>query len=186
MRYYRLMVVERERLLRAAADFLGRRPNATQDEIAAAVGVSRATLHRYFAGKPALFAALDDFAITQMRRALDSADLHGGSATEALRRLVAACEPVSPFLALLYSQAQELDMEHSLHGWAEADAAITALFERGQRSGEFRPDLSAAWLTEALYNLVAGAAWAIQNGRMAGRDFHHMIVELLLNGVRNS
>ncbi|BBX19029.1 TetR family transcriptional regulator [Mycolicibacterium duvalii] len=178
------MAVEREDLLRAAADFLGRRPNATQDEIAAAVGVSRATLHRHFAGKPALLAALDDFAIAQMHQALDSAELQRGSAIEALGRLVAACEPVSPYLSLLYSQTQDLDMEHSLQGWAEADAAISALFERGQRSGEFRPDLSAAWLTEALYNLVAGAAWAIQNGRVAGRDFHRLIVELLLNGVR--
>ncbi|MGE2833027.1 TetR/AcrR family transcriptional regulator [Mycobacterium sp. SMC-4] len=180
------MAVGREHLLRAAADFLGRRPNATLDEIATAVGVSRATLHRHFAGKPALLAALDEFAIAEMRRALDSADLHSGSATDALRRLVAACEPVAPFLALLYSQAQELDVEDWLQGWAEADAAVSALFERGQRSGEFRPDMSAAWLTEAFYNLVAGAGWAIQNGRVAARDFHHMIVELLLNGVHTA
>jgi AcrR family transcriptional regulator len=46
-------------VLRAAADFPGRRPNTTQDEIAAAVGVSRATLHRYFAGRAALLEALD-------------------------------------------------------------------------------------------------------------------------------
>ncbi|MGE2729268.1 TetR/AcrR family transcriptional regulator [Mycolicibacterium vaccae] len=178
------MAVEREQLLRAAADFLGRRPNATLDEIAAAVGVSRATLHRNFAGKPALLAALDDLAVAEMRRALEVADLQRGSATEALRRLVTACEPVSPFLLLLYSQTQEHDVENALQAWAEADAAISELFERGQRSGEFRPDLSAAWLTEALYNLVSGAAWAIQNGRVARRDFTHMIVELMLNGVR--
>ena len=38
MSYSRLMTVDREKLLRAAADFLGRRPNATQDEIATAAG----------------------------------------------------------------------------------------------------------------------------------------------------
>ena len=53
------MPSDRETLLRAAADFLGRRPNATQDEIAAAVGVSRATLHRHFAGKPTLLIRQD-------------------------------------------------------------------------------------------------------------------------------
>ncbi|MGV0850676.1 TetR/AcrR family transcriptional regulator [Mycolicibacterium phlei] len=179
------MSVEREHLLRAAAEYLGRRPNATQDEIAAAVGVSRATLHRHFSGKSALFAALDELAITEMRRALERAQLDRGAATEALHRLVTACEPVSPYLALLYSQTQDLDTDQSLQAWAEIDAAISALFERGQRSGEFRPDLSSAWLTEALYNLVAGAAWAIQNGRVAGRDFHHNIVGLLLNGVQS-
>jgi TetR/AcrR family transcriptional regulator, mexCD-oprJ operon repressor len=185
MRYSRFMP-DRQQLLRAAADFLGRRPNATQDEIAAAVGVSRATLHRHFSGKPSLLAALDELAIAQMRQALTSADLSQGSATEALHRLVTAFQPVSPYLALLYSQSQDIDMDTSLHGWAEVDAEIIALFERGQRAGEFRPDLTAAWLTEALFSLVAGAGWAIQVGRVAGRDFDRMITELLLNGVRSS
>jgi TetR/AcrR family transcriptional repressor of mexCD-oprJ operon len=186
MSYARLMSLDRERVLRAAADFLGRRPNATQDEIAAAVGVSRATLHRYFAGKPALMEALDQLAIDEMRTALKAARLQEDSATEALRRLVAACEPASPYLALLYSQSQELDLDQSMHGWADIDAAIAELFRRGQRSGEFRPELTAAWLTEALYSLVAGAAWAIQAGRVAGRDFDHIITDLLLHGVSTS
>ena len=47
MSYSCRMSSTRDQLLRAAADFLGRRPNATQDEIATAVGVSRATLYRY-------------------------------------------------------------------------------------------------------------------------------------------
>ena len=177
------MTLDREQLLRAAADFLGRRPNATQDEIAAAVGVSRATLHRHFAGRAALLEALDELAVAQMHQALKTARLQEDSATEALRRLVTACRPVSPYLALLYSQTQELDPDQSLAGWSDIDAEITALFQRGQQAGEFCPDLTAAWLTEAFYSLVAGAAWAIRIGRVAGRDFTHMITDLLLHGV---
>ena len=97
-----------------------------------------------------------------------------------------ACEPVSPYLALLYSQSQDVDMDPSMQGWAAIDAEITTLFERGQRAGEFRPDLTAAWLTEALYSLVAGAGWASQVGRVPARDFNQMITELLLNGVKTS
>src|SRR5690606_17914909 len=108
------MTATRDQLLRAAADFLGRRPNATQDEIAAAVGVSRATLHRHFAGRPALMAALEELAITEMRSVLDTVRLDEGTATAALRRLVSACEPVSPYLALLYTQSQEIDMDATL------------------------------------------------------------------------
>ncbi|MGB0969915.1 MAG: TetR/AcrR family transcriptional regulator [Mycobacterium sp.] len=180
------MSTTRDQLLRSAADFLGRRPNATQDEIAAAVGVSRATLHRHFSGRLALMQALEDLAVIEMQDVLKTVRLHDGSATEALRRLVSACQPVSPYLALLYSQSQELDFDNSQDAWQEIDTEITALFRRGQRDGDFRPDLTAAWLTEVFYSLVGGTEWAIRAGRVAGRDFDRLITDLLLNGVRNS
>jgi TetR/AcrR family transcriptional regulator, mexCD-oprJ operon repressor len=180
------MKLDREQVLRAAADFLSRRPNATQDEIAAAVGVSRATLHRYFAGRAALLVALDQLAIAHMREALKSARWQDGSATGALQRLVVACEPVSGYLTLLYTQSQDFDANQPTEEWAEIDAEIRQLFERGQREGEFRPDLSAFWLTEAFYSLVAGAAWVIQVGRAGRREFTDMITDLLLHGVSRS
>jgi hypothetical protein len=70
--------------------------------------------------------------------------------------------------------------------WEEIDGAITELFLRGQRSGEFRPDLPAAWLTEAFYSLVTATDWSIRVGRVAARDFGRIITDLLLNGVRPS
>lgn len=176
----------RDQLLHAAADFLGRRPNATQDEIATAVGVSRATLHRHFSGRLALMAALEELAIAEMRQVLDTVRLDEGSASDALRRLVSACEPISPYLALMYSQSQELDLDTTLEVWREVDTAITDLFLRGQRDGEFRPELTAAWLTETFYSLIGATAWCIRAGRAAARDFDRLIIDLLLNGVKSS
>src|ERR1700761_9562522 len=95
MSYDRIMTLDRESMLRIAADFLARRPNATQDEIAAAVGVSRATLHRYFSGRAALLEALDQFATAHLRAALKASRGQENSAATALRRLVTACQPVS-------------------------------------------------------------------------------------------
>lgn len=174
----------RDRLLRAAADFLGRRPNATQDEIAAAVGVSRATLHRHFSGRVALMTALEELVIAEMREVLKTVRLDEGTATDALRRLVTASQPVYPYLALMYSQSQDLDFDTTIEIWDEVDSAITELFLRGQREGEFRPELTAAWLTEAFYSLIAATAWSIRAGRAAARDFDRLIIDLLLNGVK--
>ncbi|WP_205879211.1 TetR/AcrR family transcriptional regulator [Mycolicibacterium obuense] len=175
----------REDLLRAAADYLGRRPNATQDEIASAVGVSRATLHRHFSGRAALMAALEELAIREMSEVLAAVRLHEGPADDALRRLVMACEPIAPYLALLYSQSQD-DVTACIEVWDEVDGAISELFLRGQRDGLFRPDLPAAWLTEPFYSLVAATDWSIRAGRVAARDGTRLIIDLLLNGVRTS
>ncbi|TDL12227.1 TetR/AcrR family transcriptional regulator [Mycolicibacterium obuense] len=182
--YSRLMST-REDLLRAAADYLGRRPNATQDEIASAVGVSRATLHRHFSGRAALMAALEELAIREMSEVLAAVRLHEGPADDALRRLVMACEPIAPYLALLYSQSQD-DVTACIEVWDEVDGAISELFLRGQRDGLFRPDLPAAWLTEPFYSLVAATDWSIRAGRVAARDGTRLIIDLLLNGVRTS
>ena len=163
----------REDLLRAAADYLGRRPNATQDEIASAVGVSRATLHRHFAGRSALMTALEELAIAEMSEVLAAVRLHEGPADEAF----------SPYLALLYSQSQE-DPDTCIEVWGEIDSTITELFLRGQQDGVFRPELPAAWLTETFYSLVAATDWSIRAGRVAARDGTRLITDLLLNGVK--
>ncbi|MGB9222468.1 TetR/AcrR family transcriptional regulator [Mycobacterium sp.] len=181
------MAMDRARVLRAAAEFLGRQPNATQDEIAAAVGISRATLHRYFAGRTALLEALDQLAVTEMREALKTSRLQDGSAAEALRRLATACEPVSGYLLLLYTQNQCADSFNKPDDpWTEIEAEIRELFERGQREGEFRPELSPVWLTEAFLNLCSGAAWVIQVGEAGRREFPDMVANLLMQGVSRS
>ncbi|WP_424870689.1 TetR/AcrR family transcriptional regulator [Streptomyces sp. SAI-229] len=178
------MAVDRDHVLRSAAALLTRRSTATMDEVAKAAGISRATLHRQFAGRDALVRALEALGIAECEAALTAARPDEGPAADAVRRLVAAIEPHAPLLAFLYTENQLFEGEEQNEGWAAIDERIAALFRRGQASGEFRIDLTPAWLTEALYGLLASAAWAVAEGRVAPKDFTHMIVELLLGGVR--
>ncbi|WP_338694537.1 helix-turn-helix domain-containing protein [Streptomyces sp. Q6] len=180
------MSVDREQMLRSAAALLTRKSTATMDEVARAAGISRATLHRHFAGRDALVRALEDLGIQECDAALDRARLEDGPAADALRRLVGAIEPSAPLLAFLVTENQLFEGEGQNEGWARLDARIGALFRRGQESGEFRIDLTPAWLTEALYGLIGSGAWAVMDGRVAANDFPFMITELLLGGVRRS
>lgn len=180
--YTRLMAVDRDQVLRSAAALLTRTPTATMDEVARAAGISRATLHRHFAGRDALVRALESLGVAECEAALDRARLDDGPAGEALRRLVREIEPAAGLLAFLYGENQ-LWEDGGDEPWARLDTRIATVFVRGQQSGEFRIDLSPAWLTEALYGLVASCAWATQAGRVAPKDFTHMVVELLLGGA---
>ncbi len=181
--YRCLMAVDREQVLRSAAALLTRKSTATMDEVARAAGISRATLHRHFAGRDALVRALESLGIAECEAALAAARTDEGPAAEAVRRLVREMEPSAGLLAFLYTENQLFEGEEQNEGWARIDAALTELFRRGQESGEFRIDLTPVWLTEALYGLLASGAWAVAEGRVARNDFTHMIVELLLGGA---
>ena len=74
-----------------------------------------------------------------MREALKTARWQEGSATEALQRLVTACEPVSGYLTFLCTQSQDFDADQGQEGWAEIDAEIRELFQRGQRKANSAP-----------------------------------------------
>ncbi|MFF7644620.1 TetR family transcriptional regulator [Streptomyces canus] len=176
------MAVDRDHVLRSAAALLTRKSTATMDEVAKAAGISRATLHRHFAGRDALVRALEEHGIAECEAALDAARLDEGPASDAVRRLVREIEPVAGLLAFLYGE-NELWEDGGGESWSRLDLRIASVFVRGQQNGEFRIDLSAVWLTEALYGLVASCAWAAQAGRVAPKDFTHMITELLLGGA---
>jgi AcrR family transcriptional regulator len=177
------MAVDREQVLRSAAALLARRATATMDEVARAAGISRATLHRHFAGREALVRALEELGIAECEAALEAARPDDGPAAGAVRRLVREIEPVAGLLAFLYTENQLFEGGKQNEGWTRIDARLTELFRRGQQSGEFRIDLTPAWLTEALYGLLASGAWAVTEGRVARKDLTHMIVELLLGGA---
>ena len=178
-----LMALDRDHVLRAAAALLTRKSTATMDEVAKAAGISRATLHRQFAGRDALVRALEALGIAECETALDAARLDDGRAEDAVRRLVREAEPAAGLLAFLYTENQLFEGEEQHAGWARIDDRITALFRRGQQSGEFRIDLTPAWLTEALFGLLASAVWLVQSGKGAPKDFTHMTVVLLLGGA---
>ncbi|WP_405815058.1 TetR/AcrR family transcriptional regulator [Streptomyces sp. NBC_01390] len=177
------MAVDREHVLRSAAALLTRKSTSTMDEVAKAAGISRATLHRHFAGRDALVRALESLGIAECESALDAARLEEGAASDAVRRLVREIEPAAGLLSFLYTENQLFEGEEQNEGWARTDARISALFRRGQGNGEFRIDLTPAWLTEALFGLLASGAWMVQSGKGAPKDFHYMIVELLLGGA---
>lgn len=186
MAYGCLMSLDREQVLRSAAALLTRKSTATMDEVAKAAGIGRATLHRHFAGRDALVRALENLGIQEFEAALDTAALDEGAAPDALRRLVVAVEPSAGLLAFLVTENQLFEGEEVNEGWNRLDARVAAFFRRGQERGEFRIDLTPAWLTEALYGLISSGAWAVQDGRVASQDFPYMIVELLLGGARRS
>lgn len=121
-----LMTLDRDQVLRTAAALLSRKSTATMDEVARAVGIGRATLHRHFAGRDALVKALEALGIQEFEAALDRARLDEGGAGDGLRRLIAEMEPAADLLAFLVTENQLFEGEQVHEGWARLDARVSA------------------------------------------------------------
>ncbi|MEU3568677.1 TetR/AcrR family transcriptional regulator [Kitasatospora sp. NPDC036755] len=179
------MATDRDTVLEAAVGVLSRRPTAHLDEIARAAGISRATLHRLFPG-PGRDALIREVGLLGLRRfaaALDTAEVERGDAEAALRRLVDASVPDAMLCAFLAGENQLYEHDDINDLWEVQIARLHALFLRGQQQGVFRIELSAAWLSEAFFDLVAGVGWSIQDGRLAPRDAAFSLAELFLGGA---
>lgn len=174
------MTIDRDAVLMAAAQLLVRNTGASMAEVAQAAGISRASLHRLVDGRKALVKELAELGMRKGKAALEAAKPEKGDPPEALKRVIAELVPVADLFNLLYRE-QEIDEVYAQG--LELDTLITELFRRGQRSGAFRADLSAVWMTEAFYSLLGGAAMAAQQGRLAVRDVGLVTEQTLLAGV---
>src|SRR6266702_4715438 len=136
-------------ILDAAAHALSERGTSTNmADVAAAAGVSRATLYRYYPDREALLAALASHALADAAARLARAPVE-----EAIERIVRALTAVGDRYAVLVREQVRSDPGEIERLVA---APMRAVFARGLESGLFRQDLPA----EVLLELFGGALLA--------------------------
>jgi AcrR family transcriptional regulator len=167
-------------ILDAAAEVLAvQGEQASMSDVATAAGVARATLYRYFPSREALLDELARVAVREAADQLGGASLAKVPAAEALVRAVRALVAVGDYFVLL-------DRGRGRAGVGEYERTVGAplreILERGQASGEFRRDVHAGWLTEALVGLVVSVLLATPE--VGVEDRVAAITGLFLDGVR--
>lgn len=180
------MSVERDQLLRAIATVLTDQPRLPMEQLAQAIGISRATLHRMFPNREAIVEAVLALALESSRQAIDSAAIDEGPADEALRRLVATFMPNAVLYLFLQSAHQERcgQADTWLAEFEPNRQRVLALFRRGQEEGCLRVDLTAQWMHDATSALLFEAAHSVREGRLAAADAVESVLTVLLDGAR--
>ncbi len=176
---------EDDRLMAALALALVDRPRATLQELAKAVGVSKATLYRFCKTREELIERLMAHGAQLMHRSLADARLDEGTPKEALHRVIQGQlehRELGAFL-VYYWKPDTLQDERWADQWEQFTKALDAFFLRCQRAGYFRIDISAAALTESLIALIVCMMDAERLGRVARAGMADVVETLFLHGA---
>jgi TetR/AcrR family transcriptional repressor of mexCD-oprJ operon len=164
----------------AVARHLALTPAASMQELAAAAGVSRATLFRRFPSRATLVAELCQAAAEAFVHAVQDAAPEDGSPPQAMERVLAGLSRLAAVVGLLGLQPLQEHVEASLLArTAATEEALRGLVRRGQESGHFRVEVDPEWVLAMLTWLMVGAADSVRLGRMTpGAAQRHLTATL--------
>lgn len=152
-------------ILETATQLLAARPSASMAEIAANAGVHRATVHRHFACREDLVAAIRREAMEDTVRAVETAVAAApGSAADRLEALTLAMLASADRYRLFAFTTWRDD--HTVARAEHLQAVFADLLAAGQAEGDLRDDVDPAQLGVAFGGLVMAALPAIAAGEM--------------------
>ena len=167
-------------ILEAAAAVLAEHgEHARMADVAAAAGMARATVYRYFPNREALFEALGRVAVEEAGERLQAGRLEEVPVPEAFGRAVRALVAVGePFVVVARESARPDSAEFE----RRVASPLRKLIERAQSLGEVRDDLPASWLMESLIGIVVSGLRIRPS--LGVEDTVEGITSLFLDGAR--
>ncbi len=170
-------------ILDVAADLLARRGEPpSMAEVAAAAGVARATLYRYFPTREGLLQALTTYAVDAAVTQLAQADLDTVPVPEGIARLVRLVAAAGSKYAAVIGPMRTTPASPEEQ---QIGTMIEALLRRGINDGTFRRDLTVDELGFVLGQLLQAAARMAAEHQAGVEKAAALITSVFLHGTQN-
>lgn len=160
-------------LIEAAFKRLNAEPTASLADIAAAAGVSRATLHRHFKGREDLVRALARQAQGETEQAADKASENASSYSDALRRILKAMILLGDRHWFLAQESMTEFPEIRAEYDRQQNEFIEAI-EEARKEGLFNSSCPVEWIVQ-VYDHLIHAGWEMVR---AGHVTHTQAADL--------
>jgi TetR/AcrR family transcriptional repressor of mexCD-oprJ operon len=163
----------------AARLFAAEGEQASMNDVAAAAGVARATVYRYFPNRQALLDELARVAVSDAEALLSSARIDEVPPEEGIARAVRALVDLGDSFVLM---ARERTRSEPARFERAVTQPLRQLFERGQATGDLRGDIASSRLAESLIGLIVGVLTSTP--ALGREDMIATITGLFLDGAR--
>ena len=163
-------------------------PAASMQDLAAAAGISRATLFRRFPSRDALVEQLCELACRALVAAIAEAAPEQGTPTDALARVLDHLGHLASVAGLLGLQPLDGRIEEALLAQiATTEDDLRALVRRGQEDGSFRFEVDPEWLLAMVVWLSVAGADTVRLGRITPASAQrHLVATITAALVRPS
>ena len=176
---------------------------ATLSQIAAAAGMGRSTVHRYFADRDDLLAAVDRECQRRFVVATLKARPGDGPGLEACLRLCEELLGLGPVLGLIFTDNPLVDPD----SWSSGDTArddgarpndsgdaddsdeddpFVLAVVRGQQDGTVDPALPIGWAVTVLWMLLSSAWLYLTSEQASRRDVSALLARTVAGALRSS
>lgn len=173
----------KEKLLDLALYVLAKKPKASINEIAEAVGVGRATLFRYFKSRKQLIHELvvtADRRLEQATRPIIEQDL---DARDTLVQFVRVLVPLGASFHFLNSEQIYAEATGIEDMYRNQLLRLKNLANRLKAEGVVAPDVPMAWVAAVLDNLIYTAWITVSDGDIAPNDAPGLVIQSFLHGL---
>jgi TetR/AcrR family transcriptional repressor of lfrA len=171
----------RRDIVAAAIDTWALDTHASLGAVAAAAGVGRTTVHRYFPDRDALVGAVDQECRERFDAAAARASLGEGRGAEALGRLLREVVALGPVLGLVFVDDPLVDPE-TWEGEGRPDP-FEGVVVRGLADGSLDPDVPAGWIVVQCWAALFGASLALRLDPGLRHRVGELTARTLLQGV---